>query len=171
MLDLGTGPGTLLLAALPEWPDARGIGVDASDVALGYARSNAERLGLADRAELRCGDWGAGIAGRFDLILCNPPYVATDETVGAEVAHEPAAALYAGADGLDDYRVLAPQIARLLASGGVACIEIGWTQAAAVTALLGAQGLYVDLHQDLAGRDRCLVATLEADRPASHISL
>ena len=77
VLDLGTGPGTLLLAALAEWPQARGLGVDASETALGYARENAERLGLSERVELRAGDWAAGVYGAFDLILCNPPYIGT----------------------------------------------------------------------------------------------
>ena len=82
ILDLGTGPGTLLLAALDEWPKATGLGVDASDAALAYARRNAERLGLAGRAEFRIGDWAEGIDERFDLILCNPPYVATGAETG-----------------------------------------------------------------------------------------
>lgn len=160
ILDLGTGPGTLLLAALTEWPEACGTGIDASGAALGYARRNAGRLGLAGRADLRRGDWAAGMAERFDLILCNPPYVASGEAIGEEVAaQEPATALFAGAEGLDAYRILAPQIARLIAPGGVACIEIGWTQAAAVTALLAAEGLHVTVRRDLAGRERCLAAT------------
>ncbi|MBN8808459.1 MAG: peptide chain release factor N(5)-glutamine methyltransferase [Sphingomonas sp.] len=159
ILDLGTGPGTLLLSALAEWPEATGLGVDASDRALDYARGNAERLGMADRARFAIGDWGAGIADRFDLVLCNPPYIATDEPLPPDVRdHEPAGALFAGADGLDDYRILATQLPRLIAPGGMAAIEIGATQAAAVTALLASVGLTVALHRDLAGRDRCLVA-------------
>ncbi|HEU0134150.1 MAG TPA: peptide chain release factor N(5)-glutamine methyltransferase, partial [Allosphingosinicella sp.] len=75
ILDLGTGPGTLLLAALEQWPEATGLGIDSSEAALGYAARNAARLGMAERAELRLGDWGAGVEERFDLILCNPPYV------------------------------------------------------------------------------------------------
>ncbi len=160
VLDLGTGPGTLLLAALAEWPEARGVGVDWSEQALSYAHKNAEALGMADSVLLRRGDWAAGIAERFDLVLCNPPYIATDEALPAEVRdHEPAAALFAGSDGLDDYRTIAAQLPRLIAPAGMAAIEIGATQAAAVTALLSAQGLNVALRRDLAGRDRCLVAT------------
>lgn len=160
ILDLGTGPGTLLLAALVEWPDARGFGVDASDVALVYARSNAERLGLADRASFKRGSWADGIDRCFDLILCNPPYIATGEQLPAEVReHEPASALFAGPEGLDDYRIIATQLPRLIAPGGMAAIEIGASQADAVTALLAAQGLRVALRRDLAGRPRCLVAT------------
>ena len=158
VLDLGTGPGTLLLAAMDQWPGATGLGVDASEVAMGYARANAAALGLAERAELRLGDWGAGVDDTFDLILCNPPYIADGETLMPEVAaHEPGVALFAGPDGLDDYRRIIPQLEQLLAPGGVALIEIGWTQAAAVTALVEAAGLAVTVHRDLGGRDRVLL--------------
>ena len=160
ILDLGTGPGTLLLAALSRWPAATGLGIDRSDEALGYARRNATALGRADRVRFAAGDWARGIDERFDLILANPPYVATHEVLPTDVAdHEPAAALFAGPDGLDAYRALIPDLPRLLAPDGVAAIEIGHTQAAAVTALLEAVGLTVALHRDLGGRDRCLLAT------------
>ena len=160
ILDLGTGPGTLLLAALAQWPDARGLGVDASAVAIDYASRNAQLLDLADRASFRIGDWAAGIAQRFDLILCNPPYIATDEQLPADVRdHEPGAALFAGSDGLDDYRIIAAQLPRLIAPGGMAAIEIGATQAMMVSELLTAQGLRVAIRRDLAGRDRCLMVT------------
>jgi len=160
ILDLGTGPGTLLLAALAHWPEAHGLGIDASPEALDYARRNAELLNLADRAAFRSGNWAEGVAGDFDLILCNPPYIASDESLPAEVReHEPGTALFAGPDGLDDYRVIATQLPRFIAPGGMAAIEIGATQAEAVSALLTAQGLNVALRRDLAGRDRCLVAT------------
>ncbi|HEU0066644.1 MAG TPA: HemK/PrmC family methyltransferase, partial [Sphingomonas sp.] len=90
ILDLGTGPGTLLLAALTHWPGADGMGIDASPAALAYARRNADALGIA-RAAFRLGDWATGIEGRFDLILANPPYIGTDEPLPAEVRdHEPA---------------------------------------------------------------------------------
>ena len=158
ILDLGTGPGTLLLAALDQWPQARGLGIDRSEDALAYARRNAARLGLGDRTELRLGDWGEGIEGRFDLVLANPPYVAADADLPPDVAdHEPAAALFAGADGLDDYRRLAPQLPRLIAPGGIACVEIGAGQKQAVAALFGAAGLRVASRDDLAGVARCLV--------------
>lgn len=160
VLDLGTGPGTLLLAALAEWP-ARGLGVDASAVALGYARTNAATLGMDDRAALVRGDWATAVEARFDLVLANPPYIATDEALPREVAgHEPGSALFAGADGLDDYRDLAPQLARLIAPGGCAAVEIGHTQAQAVTTLFAHAGLDVAVHRDLGGRDRCLLVTL-----------
>jgi len=160
VLDLGTGPGTLLLAALAEWPAASGVGVDASETALGYARDNAAALGMAGRAELRAGDWASGLDGQFDLILCNPPYIGTGEELGPEVrAHEPAGALFAGADGLDDYRRIVPDLPRLLAPGGIAVIEIGWTQGTAVSALVADAGLVPAVHKDLGGRDRVVTAS------------
>ncbi|CAN5458061.1 peptide chain release factor N(5)-glutamine methyltransferase [soil metagenome] len=160
ILDLGTGPGTLLLAALDQWPDAIGLGIDASEEALAYARANAKRLGKEGRATLQTGDWAGGVTGPFDLILANPPYIATDASLPGEVrAHEPASALFAGADGLNAYRVLAPQIAPLLAPGGIAAIEIGHTQAEAVSALFAAPGLSVTVARDLGSRDRAIVLT------------
>jgi release factor glutamine methyltransferase len=159
ILDLGTGPGTLLLAALDQWPQAAGIGVDRSPQALAMARGNAARLGLAGRARFVEGDWAAGIDGRFDLVLANPPYVGTAEPLPREVRdHEPAAALYAGADGLDAYRAIVPDLPRLLAPGGAAVLEIGHTQAEAVGALVAAAGLGWRLRNDLAGRPRVVVA-------------
>ncbi len=160
ILDLGTGPGTLLLAALPEWPSAKGLGIDRSAVALDYARRNAHRLGLADRAAFQPGDWGEELEGCFDLILCNPPYVETGAELPRDVAdHEPAEALFAGPDGLDDYRRLAPQIARLLARDGLACVEIGAGQQAPVTAIFATAGVRVAARCDLAGIARCLVVS------------
>ena len=158
ILDLGTGPGTLLLAALDEWPSATGLGVDASDAALVYARRNADRLGIQRRAEFRVGDWAEGIDERFDLILCNPPYVAADADVGPGVAeYEPAEALFAGPEGLDEYRRLAPEIERLLSPGGLAAIEIGFDQAESVSALFESHGAHSKLAYDLGGRPRALL--------------
>jgi release factor glutamine methyltransferase len=162
ILDLGTGSGALLLAALDHWPMARGVGVDASPAALAVARDNAQRLGLADRADFRPGDWADGIDGPFDLILCNPPYIASDASLDGDVLHEPASALFAGPDGLDDYRRIAPDLPRLLTLGGIAVIEIGYDQRVSVSALLEQQGLSVTSRQDLAGLDRCLIAALSA---------
>lgn len=158
ILDLGTGSGALLLAALDQWPGARGLGVDASDAALAVARDNAARLGLADRAEFRLGDWGAGLTERFDLILCNPPYIADGTELMQEVAdHEPHTALFAGMDGLDDYRLLAGQTGGLLASGGLALFEIGHDQRESAAALFAARGFAVRVVDDLAGQPRCLI--------------
>ena len=165
LLDLGTGSGALLLAALSEWPAATGLGVDASPAALAVAQGNAERLGLAGRAEFRLGDWGAGLAERFDVIMCNPPYVEADAELAPDVrAYEPALALFAGADGLDAYRRVLPQLPGLLAAGGVAIVEIGHTQADAVRRL--AAGMTGTTARDLAGRDRCLILRCTAfDKP------
>jgi release factor glutamine methyltransferase len=158
ILDLGTGPGTLLLAALAQWPEATGIGVDASADTLAYARRNAERLGLAGRAELRLGDWTEGLADRFDLILCNPPYVEAGVALPRDVAEwEPAEALFAGADGLDAYRRLAPLLRPLLMPDGLACVEIGAGQAAAVPALFEAEGFTISSRMDLRNIPRCLL--------------
>ena len=101
-----------------------------------------------------------GTGAQFDLILCNPPYIADDEVLPPEVAeHEPASALFAGPDGLDDYRAIAPLLRPQLTPGGIAVLEIGSTQADAVTALLEAEGFAVALRHDLGDRPRALVAT------------
>ncbi len=161
VLDLGTGSGALLLAALSELPEAEGLGIDRSIAALTVATGNARALGLATRAQLQFGDWtspawSAGL-GRFDVILANPPYVEAEAELAPSVReHEPAQALFAGPDGLDDYRVLIPQIPALLALGGVALVEIGHTQSEAVTALAAQAGLDAQLHLDLAGHPRAL---------------
>jgi release factor glutamine methyltransferase len=157
ILDLGTGPGTLLLAALAQWPHATGLGIDASDDALRYARRNA-----VTRAEFRRGHWGDGLAERFDLILCNPPYIEAEAALPPDVArYEPGAALYAGPDGLDDYRTLAPQLPPLLAPGGAACVEIGAGQEKVVSDLFAAAGFTIESRRDLRGIVRCLVLTLD----------
>ncbi|KKW94148.1 peptide chain release factor N(5)-glutamine methyltransferase [Sphingobium chungbukense] len=162
ILDLGTGSGALLLAALSQWPKARGAGVDISPATLAVARGNADRLGLADRADFRLGNWADGLAGPFDLILINPPYIARNVTLSGDVLHEPQGALFAGAEGLDDYRRIAPVLPALLAPDGMAAIEIGYDQRASVSTLLADQGLSVRVRQDLAGHDRCLIATPDA---------
>jgi release factor glutamine methyltransferase len=159
ILDLGTGPGTLLLAALDQWPEATGLGVDASEQALAYARRNA-----ISRAEFRLGDWGEGLDEHFDLILCNPPYIEAGADLPPDVArYEPGGALYAGADGLDAYSALAPQLPRLLAPGGIACVEIGAGQEKAVAGLFAAEGFTIESRRDLRGIVRCLVLTLDRD--------
>lgn len=160
ILDLGTGPGTLLLAALDLWPKATGVGVDVSRRALSYAAANARRLGLEPRIQLKLGNWAEGINERFELILCNPPYIAEGADLGPGVAEfEPDEALYAGREGLDAYRALAPQMPRLLGKGGLAAIEIGYDQAEVVTELLAQDGLTGRVAHDLAGRPRALLLT------------
>jgi release factor glutamine methyltransferase len=160
ILDLGSGPGTLLLAALAEWPDAHGLGIDESEKAVDWAELNAADLELDDRARFRVGDWTAGLDGRFDLILCNPPYIADGEALMPDVAaHEPAGALFAGADGLDDYRRIIPELARLLAPRGIAILEIGAAQRILVTSLAETAGFAVQCRRDLGNRDRALLLT------------
>jgi release factor glutamine methyltransferase len=162
ILDLGTGSGCLLLALLSELPRAVGLGVDDSPAALAVAKRNAERLSLAARAEFRQACWGAGLRGRFDLIVSNPPYVRERDWQGLEPEirdFEPQAALVAGPDGLAAYRALAPDCARLLAPAGLCALEIGLGQGDAVAALLAPHGLTVtERRRDLAGIERCLIA-------------
>jgi len=161
VLDLGTGSGALLLALLSELPEAQGIGIDRSMAALTVATGNARALGLAERARLEFGDWtvpgwSAGL-GAFDLILANPPYVEEAAELAPSVrGHEPAQALFAGPEGMDDYRILLPQLPALLAPGGIALFEIGHRQAEAVTALAADAGLEAVLHRDLGNRPRAL---------------
>jgi release factor glutamine methyltransferase len=158
VLDLGTGPGTLLLAALDIWPDATGLGIDVSRQALSYASANARRLGFDSRVKLMQGNWATGLLESFDLILCNPPYIAEGAELGPGVREfEPDEALFAGSEGLDAYRELAPQLPRLLNRGGLAAIEIGPEQAGPVTALLERDGLKATVADDLAGCPRAIV--------------
>lgn len=165
VLDCGTGSGALLLAVLAELPRARGVGIDRSARALAVAAGNAAALGLGPRAAFLQRDWTrpgwtAGL-DRFDLILANPPYVEQAADLAPSVAgHEPAGALFAGPDGLDDYRRLIPALPPLLAPGGIALVEIGATQNGSVAALAGAAGLAVRVHPDLAGRHRALELTV-----------
>lgn len=162
ILDLGTGSGALLLAALDQWPDARGLGIDQSERALEVAEGNAQRVGMKGRAQFQIGNWGQGLTGSFDLILCNPPYIAEAYPLPPDVAeYEPASALFAGPQGLDDYVRLAPDVAQLLSSTGCACVEIGFDQGFSASEIFAAQGLKVTLRQDLAGHDRCLVLRKE----------
>jgi release factor glutamine methyltransferase len=163
VLDLGTGTGCLLLAALSEYPSAWGLGIDRAPAASALAARNAVRLGLAGRAAFLCGDWATalGETARFDLVLCNPPYIASAAIAGLmpEVArHEPAGALDGGADGLDDDRRVVAALPALLAPGGVAVLELGLGQEPAVAGLARAAGLTALLaRHDLGGVPRALV--------------
>jgi release factor glutamine methyltransferase len=157
VLDLGTGSGALLLAALAQWPSAHGLGVDQSDIALAVARENAADLGMAARARFQKGDWAKEVTGSFDLILCNPPYVETAAHLTPEVMAEPHEALFSGADGLDDYRRLIPQLPPLLAPGGMIAVEIGASQAVPVSDMFLAAGLQPNVRQDLGGRNRAIL--------------
>ena len=164
-LDCGVGSGALLLSYLAETPGTEGTGIDRSPEALAVAADNAERFGLAARCDLRIADWtedgwSEGL-GRFDLILANPPYVEDDAELAPSVRnHEPAGALFAGPEGLDDYRLLIPCLPALLAPQGVAVLEIGASQADSVGAIARAAGFAPVLHHDLAGRPRALVLSM-----------
>lgn len=162
VLDLGIGSGCLLLALLSELPRASGLGVDISPEAVAAARTNAERLGFATRAAFAVGDWGAGLAAEsFDILLCNPPYIAEAEwpELAPEVAgYEPRTALLAGEDGLAAYTRLGPEAARLLVPGGLAAFEIGAGQAETAAHRIAAGGLtLLEIRHDLAGHPRCLL--------------
>jgi len=159
VLDLGVGSGAILLSILAERPAAKGLGVDVSEEALAVARENAANLGLAGRMALLRGDWTFGLGdASFDLVVSNPPYIASHviEQLEPEVRdHEPRLALEGGADGLDAYRTLAPEILRVLKPGGRFAVEIGYDQKDAVEALFRDAGAFnVATIRDLADRDR-----------------
>jgi release factor glutamine methyltransferase len=160
--DLGTGSGAILLALLAELPDAFGVGTDTSFGALRLAGHNARHLQLARAAFVAC-DLGAALAGPFDLIVTNPPYIASDviATLSPEVRdYDPRAALDGGRDGLDCYRAIAATIPPLLSPAGILVVELGAGQAAAVSALFSQAGLAVaGPRTDLEGMPRALVAT------------
>ncbi len=160
ILDLGTGSGCLLLAALQEFPNAYGIGVDQSAAAVAVAGRNAVLLDMADRAQFRTGDWLKDIEGQFELILCNPPYIAESErqNLSRDVAdYEPESALFAGTDGLDHYRIIIPQLSGLLSDNGIAVFEIGYNQAKRVEEIAFEAGFHATLYQDIGRRDRALL--------------
>jgi release factor glutamine methyltransferase len=161
-LDLGTGSGCLLLALLSEFPAAQGVGVDRAFGAAVAAQDNAARLGLGARARFVAGDWATALVGSFDVIVTNPPYVASAEVarLPREVRDfDPPLALDGGGDGLDAYRAIAADVPRLLAPGGIFACEIGAGQDAVVAALLAPGGLFAKkIAPDLAGIPRCIIA-------------
>lgn len=157
--DLGTGTGALLLALLSELPHALGIGTDISEAALDTARDNASRLGLQARSEFVVCDFGSAPAGGFDLVVSNPPYIASGDiaALAPEVRRDPRLALDGGSDGLTCYRAIAAVAAQLLINQGALVIELGINQEAAVAALMRAEGLTTQpARADLAGIPRAL---------------
>jgi release factor glutamine methyltransferase len=169
ILDLGTGTGCLLLAALAEFPCAWGLGIDIAEAAAALARRNARACRLEDRTSFAAGIWAEALGkSTFDLILCNPPYIPAD-AIGAlmpEVRmHEPRRALDGGADGLSAYRSIMPALAPLLQAGGAAILELGQGQRASVAALAARAGLVeAGCRDDLAGIPRALVLTRDPGR-------
>lgn len=161
MLDLGTGTGCLLLAALTEYPEAWGLGVDVAPGAAALARRNARRNGLSERAAFIAGDWAAAVKGRFDVVLSNPPYIEHAEMASLMpdvVKYEPHRALDGGNDGLMAYRILCRSLPHLLSEQGCAVLELGMGQAQAVMALAETEGLKVlECRKDLGGVERALV--------------
>ncbi|SLN09924.1 peptide chain release factor N(5)-glutamine methyltransferase [Oceanibacterium hippocampi] len=159
--DLGSGSGCLLLTLLREYPRATGIGVDRSRAAASVAVANARDLGLADRARMAVGDWWGPLGGRFDIVVSNPPYIASAEIEDLEPEirlHEPSVALDGGPDGLDCYRAILPATPDHLAPGGLLALEIGAGQGEVVTRIAAAAGLRAaGVRADLAGRQRCLL--------------
>ncbi|HWE98553.1 MAG TPA: peptide chain release factor N(5)-glutamine methyltransferase, partial [Caulobacteraceae bacterium] len=167
VLDLGVGSGAILLSILAERPAAKGLGVDVSEEALAVARENAANLGLAGRTVLLRGDWTTGLGdASFDLVVSNPPYIPSGDIAGLEPEvrdHEPRLALDGGPDGLDAYRLLAPEIMRVLKPGGRFAVEIGHDQSAAVEALFKAAGAtHIETAMDLANRDRVVLGAKPA---------
>ena len=165
ILDLGTGSGAILLALLTELPNAIGVGVDLSSEAMATAARNAERLGIARRAQFRQGDWAAGIERRFDIVVSNPPYIASAEIAALPVEvreHDPYVALDGGVDGLAAYRAIVPDLGRLMAPAAKAFLEIGAGQSAAVRQLAEAAGFSCSFSRDLAGMERVAVLGMPA---------
>lgn len=162
VIDLGTGTGCLLLALLAEFPAATGVGIDIAEDAVRTAARNAIKLGFADRARFVVGDWAAAVSGKFDVILANPPYIASDALalLPREVAcHDPWRALDGGEDGLRSHGAIAAAARRLLSPDGILATEIGAGQADTVTTIMKDNGLLVDgIEKDLAGIARCVIA-------------
>ena len=168
ILDLGVGSGALLCALLIEFADARGVGVDISGGAADIARANLDACGLTERADIRVGDWTYGLEGPFDLIVSNPPYIASAEiaALAPEVRdYDPRAALDGGADGLDYYRTIAAAVPALLKPAGVVVVELGAGQAEAVAALFAAELRTWPPRADFAGVPRALVASKPTTAP------
>jgi release factor glutamine methyltransferase len=165
ILDIGTGSGALLITLLAELPLATGLGTDISLEALAVAAANAEQNGVAGRATFTKADALEGIAGPFDLVVCNPPYIPSGDIaeLAPEVrAYDPHIALDGGPDGLDIYRKIIPQLARVLPCG-VLLLEVGTGQARAVSALLASEfsGALVRTRRDLGGRERCVAMEIQ----------
>jgi release factor glutamine methyltransferase len=163
ILDLGIGSGAILAALLTRFPNACGVGVDISEAACRVARRNLKELGFARRASIVCGDWASSLGGGFDVIVANPPYVASAEveTLAPEVRdHDPKLSLDGGKDGLTAYRAFVPSLRGLTAPDGLIALELGTGQAADVARLLASAGFArMEMHRDLAAHERVVTAS------------
>ncbi|WP_028467047.1 peptide chain release factor N(5)-glutamine methyltransferase [Nisaea denitrificans] len=161
ILDLGTGTGCLLLAALSEFPNAEGVGVDIDADCVQVARQNAEKLSLSSRARMIRSRWADNVNGPFDIVLSNPPYIPTPDiaSLQSEVKiHDPMQALDGGPDGLTAYRNIAECLPSLLGEDGLAALEFGEGQGPAISRIVEASGLIVEgFRNDLAGIERCIL--------------
>jgi release factor glutamine methyltransferase len=160
MVDFGTGSGCILVALLHELPNATGLGVDLSFGALVTARANAHDNHVGHRCHFALSRWADAVSGPFDLIVSNPPYIASDviPTLDEEVReHDPRLALDGGPDGLEPYRILLTEAERLLAPGGLLAVEIGYDQAEALSGLARLHDLEImRIAHDLSGNPRCI---------------
>lgn len=161
ILDLGTGTGCLLLAALSEFPNAEGVGVDIDADCIAIARQNAEKLCHSSRARMIRSRWADNVNGPFDIVLSNPPYIPTSDIADLQPEvkiHDPIQALDGGPDGLDAYRNIAEYLPSLLGEDGVAVLEFGEGQGPDISRIVEASGLIVDgFRRDLAGIERCIL--------------
>ncbi len=163
ILDLGTGSGCLLLTLLSELKNATGLGIDVSASAIKVANENATNLSLNNRATFLKSDWFEKLSKtkKFDLIIANPPYIGLNEKpeLTPEVCeHEPYSALFAGEEGLDDYRIIAADISSYMSEKSIIILEIGYRQSSAVKDIFEQKGFKnINVFQDLGGRDRCLL--------------
>ena len=160
IVDFGTGSGCILVALLHELPQATGLGIDLSPGALATARTNADENGVGGRCHFALSRWADAVSGPFDLIVSNPPYIASGviPTLDEEVReHDPRLALDGGPDGLEPYRILLSEAGRLLAPGGLLAVEIGYDQAEELRSLAGSHGLEIlRIAHDLSGNPRCV---------------
>ncbi|PJI39251.1 MAG: protein-(glutamine-N5) methyltransferase, release factor-specific [Ferrovibrio sp.] len=169
IVDFGTGSGCLLLSLLHELPSATGVGIDVSPPALAVAKENAGRFAMSSRCIFRLGSWGKGIAGTFDILISNPPYIESGVVPGLEpevADFDPLLALDGGADGLDAYRALIPDMARLAAKDAFAALEVGVGQDVAVGRLLGEAGFgEIAVLPDLGGINRVVTGRKSVQIP------
>jgi release factor glutamine methyltransferase len=169
ILDLGCGSGAIICALLSELPRARGVAVDLSPDACATASENLTRCGFGARARVIRGNWGEALSGSYDVIVSNPPYIREGElsALDPEVRlYDPSMALDGGPDGLDCYRAIVSDLARLLKPDGLVAFEVGHDQAVRVAALLGDKGFgVVRVGRDAGGHERVVAARPAPGRP------